>query len=203
MKIQHTQSGFTILELMIALAILGVLLTIGVPALTNYLKDSRITNQTNALVASLNYARGEAINLNSDVHITMLNSDWSGGWEIWSDGFEACSPVSRNNSQEDCEVIRQFSLNGDVKIESTGSLGAINTSPAAVGSGLASKSVSFSGDNGRLSATSNIDFYVCDSATSNARPGHHISIDAVTGRVAVETDAKGNPVNIPGEDCSI
>lgn len=53
--------GFTLIELMVTVAIVGILLGLGVPSLTNYLKDRRIENQTRALFARFQAARYEAV----------------------------------------------------------------------------------------------------------------------------------------------
>ena len=93
--------GFTVIELMIAILVLGVLATIAAPSFSAILKQNRLAAQTNSIVASLNYARGETINQGTDVFITpnTAGTNWSGGWVVRSgtvggpilrtfDGFE-------------------------------------------------------------------------------------------------------------------
>ena len=93
--------GFTVIELMIAILVLGVLVTIAAPSFAEILKQNRLAAQTNSIVASLNYARGETINQGTDVFITpnTAGTNWSGGWVVRSgtiggpilrtfDGFE-------------------------------------------------------------------------------------------------------------------
>lgn len=53
--------GFTLLELMMVVVIAGVLLGIGVPAMGNFIRNARMTGAANDMIASLHYARSEAI----------------------------------------------------------------------------------------------------------------------------------------------
>ncbi len=55
------QSGFTLLELMLVVTIAGLLLAVGVPAMGNFLRNARITNAANDVMAGLHFTRSEAI----------------------------------------------------------------------------------------------------------------------------------------------
>ena len=85
--------GFTLLELMTAIVVLGVLLGIAVPTFRDVIRNNRITSQTNDLVSSLNYARSEALKRSNPVAVcssadgaTCANSnDWSTGWMMFTD----------------------------------------------------------------------------------------------------------------------
>lgn len=55
------QSGFTLIELIITLAIAAMVLAIGVPSFQGMMRDNRLTTQVNELVAAMNLARSEAI----------------------------------------------------------------------------------------------------------------------------------------------
>jgi type IV fimbrial biogenesis protein FimT len=54
-------SGFTVLELMVVLAIAGVLAAIAIPAMGNFMRNSRITAAANDVMAALHFTRSEAI----------------------------------------------------------------------------------------------------------------------------------------------
>ena len=78
-------NGFTLLELMVALAILGILLAIGVPAFGTVIDNQRMDDGVNGLVRSLNYTRTEAVRRNRPVTVSPIDADWNAGWRIFLD----------------------------------------------------------------------------------------------------------------------
>ena len=85
--------GFTVLELLIALAVLAIVLILGIPALSEYGLRQRMSATINALHTHLALARAEAIHLNTHVVACPGNrtvgcidgNDWSQGWIVFSD----------------------------------------------------------------------------------------------------------------------
>ncbi|HDY86396.1 hypothetical protein LCGC14_0553970 [marine sediment metagenome] len=83
--------GFTLVELMITLAIAAILVGLAAPSFNDLIKDSRLTTQINSLTASLNFARSEAIK--RAITVTVCKSDdgeecggnWNEGWIIYED----------------------------------------------------------------------------------------------------------------------
>jgi prepilin-type N-terminal cleavage/methylation domain-containing protein len=53
--------GFTLLELVVVLLIAGVLLGVGIPGMTSFIRNSRMTSAANDFIAALHLARTEAI----------------------------------------------------------------------------------------------------------------------------------------------
>ncbi len=60
-------SGFTMIELMVTLAVAAITLGLAVPAFTQMTVNTRLTTQANEVVAALNLARSEAIKRNTSV----------------------------------------------------------------------------------------------------------------------------------------
>jgi type IV fimbrial biogenesis protein FimT len=75
------QPGFTLLELMVSLAIVGTLLAVGIPAMGDYIRNSRITGAANDVMGALHYARSEAVKRRASVTLctsaNALNPDGS------------------------------------------------------------------------------------------------------------------------------
>ncbi len=89
---QRPDTGFTLIDLIVALVVAGVLLTIAVPSMRNFLQDARITTNTNELVLSLTLARSEAVKrlttvslCASDDGIDCTDTDWELGWIVFTD----------------------------------------------------------------------------------------------------------------------
>ena len=69
--------GFTLLELMVVLAIVAILMTLAVPSLTRMLQSNARSSAVNTFLADMGYARSESIKLGGG--ITMCRSENSGG----------------------------------------------------------------------------------------------------------------------------
>ena len=63
------QHGFTIYELLITMLMIGIILSIGVPNMSGFMKNSRITGTANDLHASFQVARSEAARSKSNITI--------------------------------------------------------------------------------------------------------------------------------------
>ena len=91
MKSLHTtQSGFTIIELIMVVLVLGVLATMAIPSFQSLTQSQQVKNASFELFASLSLARSEAIKRNANVTVTPVNTtNWGQGWAITSDGGES------------------------------------------------------------------------------------------------------------------
>ena len=80
--------GFTLLELMVAIAVLAILVTVGVPSFRDLIQNNRVTTQTNELVSALNFARTEAVKRgrNIEVDVASETAGWSATVSIAGSG---------------------------------------------------------------------------------------------------------------------
>jgi type IV fimbrial biogenesis protein FimT len=83
----------TLLELMMAVTVLGILLALAVPGFTTFTLQSRVTASTNDLVTALNLARSEALRratpavacASTDQTACSGTTDWTTGWIVFTD----------------------------------------------------------------------------------------------------------------------
>jgi type IV fimbrial biogenesis protein FimT len=59
--------GFNLVELLVAIALIGIGLAVAVPGFSNLTKTNRIATQASEFQTALNFARNEAIRLNDNV----------------------------------------------------------------------------------------------------------------------------------------
>lgn len=85
MRARQTEAGFTLIEAMIAIALMAVLLTIAVPSFNNAALGSQLRASANDIAAAAFMARSEAIKRNRVVTLCISadgeTCSTSGGWE--------------------------------------------------------------------------------------------------------------------------
>lgn len=77
--------GFTLTELLVALALLGILMSIGVPSLDQLVDQQRLDSVQDSLVRSIRFTRNEAIERNEAVVMVPLAGNWNDGWQVFVD----------------------------------------------------------------------------------------------------------------------
>lgn len=84
--------GFTLVELLITLAVLAVGLSLSAPAFNQQIANYRVRSASESIVEGLNYARAEAVRRNAPVSFTL---DASGpGWTVAQGGTALQSRAS-------------------------------------------------------------------------------------------------------------
>src|SRR5262245_55462328 len=98
MGLHTAHCGFTLLELMAAVAVFAVLLGVGVPAFTDVIRNNQISTASSDLVSALALARSEAMKRGVRVSICAAATqdtcatgeaakNWSTGWIVFTDDF--------------------------------------------------------------------------------------------------------------------
>ena len=81
--------GFTLIELMITLAIAAILLVVGIPSFRDLMIRSRLSGQVQEFYGVINFARSEAIKRGNFVSIcksadgSQCGGNWSDGWIVF------------------------------------------------------------------------------------------------------------------------
>jgi type IV fimbrial biogenesis protein FimT len=158
--------GFTLIELMVTIAILAILITLAAPSFSNVIRSNRVASQTNALVTALNTARSEASKRGLPVTVCAAKdaafsacsgdaADWQKfGWMVFTDAFGTAGQMD--------------TAAGDELVTVT------NAPPASTQFNTAYVFVRFNSDGSRMQPTDakvtiNVRHNVCDSANNEQR----------------------------------
>lgn len=92
---RHTRAnGFSMVELMVVIAIVAVLLTIGLPGFQDTLQRNRVATMTNEVIGALSLARSEAIRTTRGGGMcassdgATCGGTWDQGWVVWANQGE-------------------------------------------------------------------------------------------------------------------
>lgn len=86
--------GFTLIELMVTIAVLGILLAVAVPSFVSMVANNRSVAASNELMTALNMARAEAVRRGSRISICPSSNGtacsgsggaWASGWIVFTD----------------------------------------------------------------------------------------------------------------------
>ena len=109
-------AGFTVLELMIAVAVLGILLGIGVPSFQGMVRQNRLATQTNEFLAAAAMARSEAVKRGTTVTICPADpananscsgtDAWGNGWIVFADEEGTVGTIDINGAPDDVIIQR-------------------------------------------------------------------------------------------------
>ncbi len=87
------QRGFSLIELIVALAVAAILLTIGVPSFSALIESQRMTTTVNNLLAAVNLTRSEALQRGARVDLAPLDgAKWENGWVVFVDADDDQKP---------------------------------------------------------------------------------------------------------------
>ena len=115
-------TGFTLLELMVIIAILAILVTLALPSFQSTLRSNRVATASNELLASLSLARSEGIRSTrgggvcTSANGTACGGNWNDGWIVWTD-------ANGNGVLDEGETVTRYSA-GKPQLQLGGSAAA-------------------------------------------------------------------------------
>lgn len=123
-KCMRKTHGFTLIELMIAIGLTGLLLSMAVPALDMFVANARQTGAVNDFIASLHTARSAAVTTNSRVTVCASASGDACGAVAWDRGWIVFVDSDADQAVDADEVIISASAAVDGLAISSGDFGA-------------------------------------------------------------------------------
>lgn len=166
--IKPSGKGFTLIELMIAVAIVGILAAIAMPSFTYTIQNNRVKTAATDMHLSLLLARSEAIKRNDDVVLATA----TGGWQIT---YLDTDP----DPDETLLLFKKDDLPSDVDLN-------------RVCDGTCPPEITFE-RNGRAPDSKSIEMRFTSNANDNI-PMRCVSL-SLSGRPRVQTDTDSNPAD--------
>lgn len=78
----RSHRGFTIIEILIAVAVVAILVAVGAPSLRDLVVGVRVRTVASDLYESLLFARSEAIKRNAIISVVPNSGGWVAGWQV-------------------------------------------------------------------------------------------------------------------------
>ena len=106
--------GFTLIELVVTMAVAAILVAVAVPELRTFIQNNRLITQTNNLIGDLRFAQGRSLGHNSEngqqVNIGLCASTngtaCTGG--TWRDGYLIFVDQNNNSAWDAGETVLRF-----------------------------------------------------------------------------------------------
>jgi len=133
-----TSAGFTLLELMIGLTVLGIVLMIGLPSLATFIQNTQIRTGAEGMQSGLQLARAEALRRNTTVRFQLVTS-LAAGCALSASGTNWV--VSLADATGNCHQAPSDTTAPQIIQKKAGTEGAANAVIAATGG----SSVTFNG----------------------------------------------------------
>lgn len=164
LQIASRARGFTLVELMVTVAVAAILMAIATPSFTSIINSNRLTSAANEMVATLQTARMEAVRLNTTVKVCSGCGN--------ANSVVAFVDANNDNLATAAEILRISTFNPNVQRS-----GGVNLVFRADGFGRTAAA-----PNGALAATS---FSFCIPTT---KPAENVRVVSIGSGSRISTD---------------
>lgn len=143
--------GFTLIELMITIAIAGILATIALPSFRDFVRTQRVKSASFDLVAALTLTRSEALKRNANVYMTPAVGGWQNGWTVsWTNPATTATTIRSQAAYSGLSITDSAGANlvtfrTDGRLATTATNFTVNVSPSSTNITPRCVSISLSG----------------------------------------------------------
>lgn len=116
---KNKYSGFTLVELLVTIALMGIMAAFAIPSMNSFVSNARLNNRVEQLANLFRFAKAEAVRLNAPVvvcGVTIRSDGRSNGQcgAVNSTGWFAYADINRNGRYDNGTDtdLRTISLNG-------------------------------------------------------------------------------------------
>lgn len=160
----QNQKGFTLLELLSALAVAVILVTVAVPGMQAVTTSSRQASSVNELVSAFHVTRSTAVTQNTQATLCASDDGETCGADGWQDGYIVFRDIDSDQKVDADDSI----------ISRSGPINGITVRPAGIGLAVTYRSngrINLPGANGVIGA-----LIVCDAHNSSHARGFAVDI---------------------------
>lgn len=114
-----TEKGVTLIELLVALSVLAILLTVGVPSLAGFVSSQKLDSTVQLLKDSYSQARFEAVTRQQSVILCPLDLSAGSCGNDWSEGLLSYLDLNGDNSFDPLQdrLVRQNEFPNGVQVD--------------------------------------------------------------------------------------
>ena len=143
----RTEKGVTLIELLVALSVLAILLTVGVPSLAGFVSSQKLDSTVQLLKDSYSQARYEAVTRQQSVTLCPLDVASGSCGNSWSEGVFSYLDLNGDNSYDSLQdtLLRQNEFPSGVLVDYKKRL-KIKLSPRGTTGDTGTFTVKISGD---------------------------------------------------------
>ena len=181
--------GFSLIELMVVLGVLGILLTVGAPSFNNLIADNRLLSEVYGLRATLSNARTEALTQRTFVTVCRSSDGASctSGAGNWNEGYIAFTDFDGDGALDPNGVGGDKIVQAKVLDNSTLDITYIDSASSRIRFNSNGNALGFSGT-----------IRICDDRGASKARGIAVSSVGSVQALVDSDDPKNDIVNKPG-----
>ncbi|CAN7652305.1 GspH/FimT family pseudopilin [Variovorax paradoxus] len=124
--------GFTLIELMVGIALFALLFTFAYPSYTSFIRNAQVRTAAESIVNGLQLARAEAIRRNSNVRFRLLNTSQGAavtGGTDWNIMYSL--PATPTTFDQSVQTRRETSTTSNARVQVANAVGTVTANPGA------------------------------------------------------------------------